>query len=235
MAGLLHHMAFLTHTVFQQIPDTGDFTLTVSGIVILVFLVLLGGYIGYENGIRAMLTVALGTIIAYLVGVRGGEIVSSTINRFWSNGQRIVGFATGNPNWQQIPATGPLIPPDLSFEPVVRGFLFIAIVVIAIVVNSRFPWYSASPAGYEKWAKPLGALTGGLITLLWTSAAVVFYGLYVAAGNELFNPLNQLLRVIPDLDVINLWAIALFVLVLLWVMVVKTPRIFMVPPPPAKK
>jgi len=60
-------------------------TLSVSGFALLVIFMAVGGYGGYQSGIRNILTIALWSIIAYVTCVQGGNALVDLVNRFWEN------------------------------------------------------------------------------------------------------------------------------------------------------
>jgi uncharacterized membrane protein YidH (DUF202 family) len=58
-------------------------TLTLTGVTLLLIVLAIGGYWGFQQGFRNMLTVTIWTIAAYILTVQGGDFVIGVINRLW--------------------------------------------------------------------------------------------------------------------------------------------------------
>lgn len=212
----------------------GAVTLTIQGLVLLFLFVGIGAYLGYMRGVRALLTVAVGTTLAYLLTVRGGEEVFGVFNRVWSNLPRFAGIALNRPEWTSI-TWDPLLGTFINQTLAVRMIVFIGIIILSFVLNKAPKWYSGSPAGHEPLAKPLGMLAGGIIALLWTNAAVVFYQIAEAGGTFFSGILGNLLRAIPDLGIFILVPVGLLFGVLALIVLVRLQYLVTVPPAPQKK
>ncbi|NNJ10462.1 hypothetical protein EKD04_008995 [Chloroflexales bacterium ZM16-3] len=210
-----------------------NFTFSISGFSFLVILMLIGAYIGHMRGVRAILTVVLGTIIAYVVCVQGGDQIVAVINRFWQNSPKLLAFAAGR-DPGVVPALDPLLSTDLQVPLFFRFVFFIALVAIGWFFNKRSKWYGAGPARHEPLARILGVFGGALIALLWSNAAALFYAEYVNIFGPIGYPVGTILAVLPDVSQFIPSLIVIFMLILFLVMVFYLPRIVTVPEPPKK-
>lgn len=196
-----------------------------SGVGLLVIFMALGAYWGYQQGFRNLITVALWTIIGYVTTVQGGNIIVDIINRFWQNGPRLASFAIGqDPN--SVARLEPLIQPDLQIPLFFRFVAFIALVLLGFFFNqnNRSTWRGAPN---EPLAKPLGLFVGGLIALLWTNAAVVFWDDYVNSGGSLGGPLADVLNILPDVSILMPSLIAIFFMIIIVLIVFNFPKVWM--------
>nr|WP_044201027.1 hypothetical protein [Oscillochloris trichoides] len=208
-------------------------TLTVSGTAILLVLMALGAYIGHMRGVRAILTVALGTIAAYLVCVQGGDQIVQVINRIWQNSPKLVAFAAGQ-DPGAVSVFDPLLTTDLQVPLFFRFIFFIALVAISWFFNKRSKWYGGSPAKHEPLAPILGIFSGALTALLWANAAGLFYDEYVNVMGPLGYPVGTVLASLPDVSQFIPSLILVFILVLVLILVFYMPRILTVPEPPKR-
>ncbi|MCG8347851.1 MAG: hypothetical protein MI924_08745, partial [Chloroflexales bacterium] len=158
---LSNGLAFLDAMTLQPIL-LQSLIVPLSGFAILLIFMGIGGYVGYLRGFRALLTITLVSIIAYLTCVRGGDELVAVINRLYVNAPRLAAFAVGNdPN-----AVAPLDTLIVGFQVPLffRIVLFFALVAFGWFFNARPGWYSANPnTGAEPLARILGVLTGAFI------------------------------------------------------------------------
>lgn len=175
--------------------------ISVGGAIFLGILLLTGGIYGWRWGVRSFLTVTLGSILAYLFFVDGGNEVLAIVNNIYSNIPRMIAVLTGG-DVGTTPAWGPLIPPDSIQLPLFLRFaLFVVFLALALRFNQQ-SWYTKEPTR-EPFNRELGAFTGVLVTLIWVSAATTFWVEYAAQGGNLgglLNPINALLGTLPDVS-----------------------------------
>lgn len=229
IAELSRHMV-LTVTELRPIILQQTLTVNITGFALLFAIIALGGYIGYQRGVRASVGLALGTIIAYLLTVQGGNDVVNFINRFYTNMPKLVAFALGR-DPDTAPTLDPLIAPDVPLF--FRFVLFFALFVFFWFLNKRWWWYGASPANYEPLARPLGLLSGALSALLLSNAAAVFWD---QSGNGLNIPvLTPVLNILPDISPVIPSLITIYFIVLGVTLLFIFPRLLKVPPAPQKK
>ncbi|HMQ31378.1 MAG TPA: hypothetical protein PKD53_11655 [Chloroflexaceae bacterium] len=208
-------------------------TLNLSGIALLVILLALGAYWGYQQGFRNLITIALWTIIGYILTVQGGTIVVDIINRFWQNGPRLVAFAIGQ-NPSAAPQLDPLIQSGFQIPLFFRFIAFIVAVLLGFFFAPRSGW-KGNPNPGEPLAKPLGLFVGALIVLLWTNAAVVFWEQFVAGGGGFGGPVAQFLNTLPNISVLMPSLIAIFFLIIIVLIVFNFPKVWQAGGGPPKK
>lgn len=153
-------------------------TVNLNGFALLLILMALGGYVGYQQGLRNLLTLALWTIIAYIACVQGGTFLVSVINRLWINAPRFIAFLIGN-DPTLVPPLDPLITPEFQVPLFFRMMAFIALILLGRFLDSKAAWKGPPK---ERLARPLGLFVGAFIVLLWTNAAVVFWREFVNSG-----------------------------------------------------
>jgi hypothetical protein len=198
------------------------YTLNLSGFALLVIFMALGGYWGYNQGLRNVLTPAVWTIVAYIATVQGGTFIVDIINRFWQNGPRLVAFAIGN-DPSSAPALDPLITPGFQIPLFFRFLTFVALVLLGFFFNRKATWKGPPK---EALARPLGLFVGALIVLLWTNAAVVFWQEFVFGGGGFGGPLASILNVLPNVSVLMPSLIAIFFLILIILIAFNFPKVW---------
>jgi hypothetical protein len=197
-------------------------TLNLSGFGLLVILMAIGAYWGYQQGFRNLITIAMWTIAGYILTVQGGNIVVDIINRFWQNGPRLAAFAIGeSPN--AVSPLDPLIEPGFQIPLFFRFIAFIALVLLGFFFDRKASW--RGPAN-EPLAKPLGLFVGALIVLLWTNAAVIFWEAFVAGGGGFGGPIAQLLNALPNVSVFMPSLIAVFFLIIIVLIAFNFPKVW---------
>lgn len=195
-----------------------------SGVGLLVIFMALGAYWGYQQGFRNLITIALWTIIAYILTVQGGNVVVNVINRFWQNGPRLAAFAIGQ-DPSTVPQLEPLIQPDLQIPLFFRFVAFVALVLLGFFFAPRSGW-KGNPNPGEPLAKPLGLFVGALVTLLWTNAAVVFWDEYVNTGGGFGGPLAEILNILPNVSVLMPSLIAIFFMIVIVLIIFNFPKVW---------
>ncbi|OAN49065.1 hypothetical protein A6A03_07100 [Chloroflexus islandicus] len=197
-------------------------TVNLNGVAILLILMALGGYAGYQQGLRNLLTVTIWTIIAYVLCVQGGTFVVEVINRLWVNAPRFVAFLIGN-DPTLAPPLDPLITPGFQVPLFFRTMAFIALILLGMFFDSKAAWKGPPK---EKLARPLGLFVGALIALLWSNAAVVFWREFVAGGGTFEGPIATLLNVLPDVSILLPSLIAIFFMILGLLILFNFPKVW---------
>jgi hypothetical protein len=198
-------------------------TLSLSGFALLVILMAVGGYGGYQAGIRNILTVAVWSIAAYITCVQGGNFLVDLINRFWQNGPRLVAFAIGN-SPDSAARLDPLIDPNFQVPLFFRVVAFIVLIMFGFFFNRKAAW--KGPPGKEPLGKPLGLFVGGLTALVWTNATVVFWGEFKLGGGGFDNPIADILNALPDVSLLLPSLIAVFFLILIILVLFYFPKVW---------
>ncbi|NTV62818.1 MAG: hypothetical protein HGA65_04685 [Oscillochloris sp.] len=197
-------------------------TLSLSGFVLLVILMAIGGYIGYQSGMRNILTIAIWSIAAYLSCVQGGNFLVDLVNRLWQNSPRFVAFLMGN-SPSSATSLDPLIEPGFQVPLFFRFVAFIALVLFGFFFNRKAAWKGPPK---EPLAKPLGLFVGGLVALLWTNATVVFWNEFQSNGGGFGGPIANILNTLPDVSLLLPSLIAVFFLILVILMVFYFPKVW---------
>jgi hypothetical protein len=198
-------------------------TLSLSGFALLVILMAVGGYGGYQAGIRNILTIALWSIVAYVSCVQGGNALVDLVNRFWENSPRILAFAIGA-DANAVARLDPLIDKNFQVPLFFRAVSFIVLVMFGFFFNRKAAWKGA--ASKEPLGKPLGLFVGGLTTLIWTNAAVVFWAEFKQGGGGFDNPVANILNTLPDVSVLLPSLIAVFFLILVILVAFYFPKVW---------
>ncbi|WP_322487206.1 hypothetical protein [Chloroflexus sp.] len=197
-------------------------TVNLNGVAILLILMALGGYAGYQQGLRNLLTVTIWTIIAYVLCVRGGTFVVEVINRLWVNAPRFVAFLIGN-DPTLAPPLDPLITPGFQVPLFFRTMAFIALILLGMFFDSKAAWKGPPK---EKLARPLGLFVGALIALLWSNAAVVFWREFIEGGGTFEGPIATFLNVLPDVSILLPSLIAIFFMILGLLILFNFPKVW---------
>lgn len=197
-------------------------TVNLNGVAILLILMALGGYAGYQQGLRNLLTLAIWTIIAYVLCVRGGTFVVEVINRLWVNAPRFVAFLIGN-DPTLAPPLDPLITPGFQVPLFFRAMAFIALILLGMFFDSKAAWKGPPK---EKLARPLGLFVGALIALLWSNAAVVFWREFIEGGGTFEGPIATFLNVLPDVSILLPSLIAIFFMILGLLILFNFPKVW---------
>ncbi|WP_298402816.1 hypothetical protein [uncultured Chloroflexus sp.] len=197
-------------------------TVNLNGVTILLILMALGGYAGYQQGLRNLLTLAIWTIIAYVLCVRGGTFVVEVINRLWVNAPRFVAFLIGN-DPTLAPPLDPLITPGFQVPLFFRTMAFIALILLGMFFDSKAAWKGPPK---EKLARPLGLFVGALIALLWSNAAVVFWREFIEGGGTFEGPIATFLNVLPDVSILLPSLIAIFFMILGLLILFNFPKVW---------
>lgn len=201
-------------------------SLQLSGLVILLILIGIGAYIGWLRGIRAILTVALFSVIAYLICVQGGELLVGIVNRFYQNGPKLAAFAIGR-DPSTAPALDPLITPNFTIPLFFRFVLFVVLVASGWFFNARPKWYKSQPdLKNEPLSKVLGAFVGGFTALIWVSAATAFWIDLLNSGGGFGGPIANVLYAIPDVTAFVPALITIFFLLLVVIIAFNLPKLW---------
>lgn len=132
--------------------------LQINGTLFLLVILGVGGWFGWRNGIRALLTPAIVSGIAYLLFISGIDPIIGFINRIYSNLPYLIAILTGGSAAQATP-----LPPAITNVPqlglLVRIFFFIGTVALGFILNSNKQLWYGQPKNQAN--RMLGAYTGG--------------------------------------------------------------------------
>ncbi|RRR75385.1 MAG: hypothetical protein EI684_04795, partial [Candidatus Viridilinea halotolerans] len=127
------------HTLVPLAQAQDTITLSLNGTMLLIVLLAIGAYWGYQQGFRNLLTVAFWTIAAYLATVQGGNVIVQMINRMWQNGPRLLAIILGR-DTGDAPVFEPLITTDLQVPLFFRFVAFVAIILLGFFFAKNASW-----------------------------------------------------------------------------------------------
>lgn len=225
MMALFHDMLIPAIALLQQQPGI---TINLTGFGLLIIILIIGAYNGYQQGLRNILTIALWSIVAYVLTVQGGDTIVAIINRFWTNLPRLLAFLIGN-DPDSVAPFDTLISEQFQVPLFFRVVAFIGLVLLGTFFNRNAAW-KGNPSGREPLAQPLGAFAGALIALIWTNAIVVFWNTFQAEGGQLTGPLtgtlSTILNLLPDLSVLMPSLITVFFIIIFGLILFNFPKVW---------
>ncbi|NJK79303.1 MAG: hypothetical protein HC876_01725 [Chloroflexaceae bacterium] len=195
--------------------------LNVNGGIVFLIILAFGAWVGWQRGIRVLLTVAITTAFAYLIFVSGAEPLIAFINRIYSNLPYFTALVTG----QSLASVSPFPPafdniPDIAL--LVRVVGFVGLVGLGLALNtSRQPWYGVPKSQVNRW---LGAFTGGLIATMWINALTVFWLDYVSQQGNPGGWINAVFSVLPDVRTLVPLLIGVFVALIIVTVTLNFPK-----------
>ncbi len=202
-------------------------SLPINGLALLIILMLVGGVVGWNRGVRAMISLALFGIVAYPIFVRGGDQVLNLVNPFWVNLPRLLAIFTGADPQTATPLDPLGVDLGLNLFTRIIAFIFLGIVVPLLLDKFNWTgWYSSKAGGPA--AQPVGALLGALIAMLWSSAAVAFWQDYLQGGGGVpaggvEGWLATAVSILPDT---GLFSLAIIAVILVMLLVLNLPKVW---------
>lgn len=191
----------------------------------LLLLILIGGIIlGWNTGVRSLISMILMCTVAYPLFVRGGQEVQNVLNQILVVVPPIVGALTaGSVN---LPQPSLNLGFDLGLLVRFLGFLLVGPFVGWLLDNlNLLGWYARNPGTpKERYA---GATGGLLFFALIANVAAAFWQDFAAQGGSLPEPLNTMLSILPDT---GLWPWILNLVFLVVLFVFNLPKIWATPP-----
>lgn len=201
-------------------------TISLNGALLLLLIVGIGVYVGWMRGIRAILTFALFTVIAYIICVQGGQLLVGTVNRFYQNGPRLAAFALGR-DPATAPVLDPLIEPNFTIPLFFRFVLFCTLVAAGWFFNTRPKWYKAQPdLKNEPLSQVLGAFVGGFSALILISGLTSFWVDLVNSGGGFDGWIANIFYALPDVTAYVPALITIFFLLLIVMILFNLPKLW---------
>lgn len=197
----------------------------VNGFWLLVLILIGGAILGWNTGVRSLISMMLMCTVAYPLFVRGGQEVQSVLNQILVVVPPVVSALTaGSVN---IPQPTLNIGFDLGLLVRFLGFLLLGPFIGWLLDSlNLLGWYSRNPGTpKERYA---GATGGLLLFALLANVAASFWQDFNAGGGALPEPFNTILSILPD-TVLWPWILNLVFLVILFVF--NLPKIWKAPPP----
>jgi hypothetical protein len=186
-------------------------------------------WLGWFQGFRYIVTIALFVTLGYLLTVRA-DVIVSFVNGIYSFIIRFFNFIS--PNLASIFPPSPIIPENAEAPLLLRVIVFF--LLLAIGVGWKGPWETRLP-GWQgsHQMRLLGAFTGFYIGALIVSAIAVFWQAASPYVNFSEN-IQLILNGLPTLTNI----IPVFLAAFIFLMIIVSFNLFLrglPPPPPPKK
>lgn len=203
------------------------------GSSIVTYAILIGlGALGWRNGFRYMLSIAIFITIGYTLTVQAGNYVVTLLNRFYTNLPKLFAFALGR-DFTSVETLPPLIPDNFQAPLLLRVLVFVAL--LAVGIGYAWPWESVlKPTDKAQSMRVLGLILGLYIGVLGISAISAFWA---AAPESLNQPnlLTAILNGLPNYQPIVPSMIGAFIVLLIVIILLRFDRIFRPDAAPAKK
>lgn len=189
-------------------------TLEINGVVLLLIAMIVGGSVGWDMGVRALISTVLTSVIAFVIFVNGGQEALSLVNPFYTNLPAVIALFTGG----NVGAAGDLapiaIPFGLPLPARIIGFILFGPLLAWLLDRLNWPgWYKDKP---DDKARSMGMFSGVLLAMLFTEAAVIFWQDFVAAGGSLGdNFFTTALSILPDMGLLPVIVGAVFIVLML--------------------
>lgn len=203
------------------------------GSSIVTYVILIGlAALGWRNGFRYMLSIAIFMTIGYTLTVQAGNYVVTLLNRFYTNLPKLFAFALGR-DFTSVETLPPLIPDNFQAPLLLRVLVFGAL--LAVGIGYAWPWETVlKPTEKAQSMRILGLVLGLYIAVLGISAISAFW----AAAPESLNQPNLLtaaLNGLPNYQAIVPSMIGAFIVLLVVIILLRFDRIFRPDAAPAKK
>lgn len=203
------------------------------GSSIVTYAILIGlGALGWRNGFRYMLSIAIFITIGYTLTVQAGNYVVTLLNRFYTNLPKLFAFALGR-DFTSVETLPPLIPDNFQAPLLLRVLVFVAL--LAVGIGYAWPWESVlKPTDKAQSMRVLGLILGLYVGVLGISAISAFWA---AAPESLNQPnlLTAILNGLPNYQPIVPSMIGAFIVLLIVIILLRFDRIFRPDAAPAKK
>lgn len=197
-------------------------TIQLGGWTLVILLMAFGAYVGWRQGIRAFLTITMVSALSYIFLVSGVSQLLDYMNNIYVNIPKLIAIFTGG-NPDAAVAWNPILP-TVTLPLIVRFVLFVALVLLSWFFNSWPNWYKKGPAG-DPLSRQLGAFSGALTALIWTSAISTFWQQSIPQGGQQ-GDLANMISSIPDVTPIAPWLITLFFLIVVVSVVLNIPKLW---------
>ena len=212
--------------------DNGLIIINLGSSIVTYTILIALAILGWRNGFRYMLSIALFITIGYLLTVQGGNFVVGLVNRFYSNGPKLLAFALGR-DPSAVDALPPLIPDNFQAPLLLRVLVFIAL--LAVGIGYAWPWETTlKPTDKAQTMRILGMLTGLYVGVLGISALSTFW----AEAPESLNQgglISTALTGLPNFGPIVPSVIGSFFILLIVIIILRFDRVFRPDAAPAKK
>jgi len=175
-------------------------------------------WLGWFQGFRYIVTIAIFVTLGYLLTVRA-DVIVSFVNAIYSFLIRFFNFVS--PNLASIFPPSPIIPENAEAPLLLRVIVFF--LLLAIGVGWKGPWETRLPGwqGFQQM-RLLGAFTGFYIGLLVISAIAVFW----EAGSQYVNFSDNLVLILNGLPTLTT-IIPVFLAAFIFLMIIVSFNLFL--------
>jgi hypothetical protein len=199
----------------------------INGFWLLILILIGGAILGWNKGMRALISMMLMCTLAYPLFVRGGQEVQNILNQILAVLPTIISAVTAGAFTLPQPTLNFNI--DLGLLVRFLGFLLFAFIGWLLDSVDQPGWYARNPGTVNE--RRFGVFGGVLFFALLANVASAFWQDLNAIGGSLPEPLNTMLAILPDT---GLWPWIFNLVFLAILLVINLPRIWQKPPPPKK-
>jgi hypothetical protein len=208
--------------------ENGRLIIDLTGSLLTLLIIGFWVAVGWNQGFRYIVTIALFVTLGYLLTVRA-DVIVSFVNGIYSFVIRFFNFIS--PNFASIFPSSPIIPENAEAPLLLRVIVFF--LLLAIGIGWKGPWETRLPGwqGFQQM-RLLGAFTGFYIGLLMVSAIATFW----QAGSSYVNFSDNLAIILNSLPTLTN-IIPVFLAAFIFLMIIVSLNLFLrgLPPPPPPK
>jgi hypothetical protein len=208
--------------------ENGRLIIDLTGSLLTLLIIGIWVWLGWFQGFRYIVTIALFVTLGYLLTVRA-DVIVSFVNGLYSFIIRFFNFIS--PNLASIFPSPPIIPENAEAPLLLRVIVFF--LLLAIGVGWKGPWETRLPgwSGFQQM-RLLGAFTGFYIGVLFVSAIATFW----QAGSPFVNFSDNLAIMLNSLPTLTN-IIPVFLAAFIFLMIIVSLNLFLrgLPPPQGKK
>jgi hypothetical protein len=209
--------------------ENGRLIIDLTGSLLTLLIIGFWVAIGWSEGFRYIVTIALFVTLGYLLTVRA-DVIVSFVNGIYSFVIRFFNFLS--PNLASIFPESPIIPENAEAPLLLRVIVFF--LLLAIGVGWKGPWETrlAGWSGGNQQMRLLGAFTGFYIGVLFVSAVATFW----QAGSAYVNFSDNLAVILNSLPTLTN-IIPVFLAAFIFLMIIVSINLFLrgLPPSPPPK
>jgi len=198
--------------------ENGRIIIDLTGSVLTLAILGFWTWLGWFNGFRYIVTIAIFVTLGYLLTVRA-DVIVSFVNGIYSFFIRFFNFIS--PNLASIFPPPPIIPENAEAPLLLRVIVFF--LLLAIGIGWKGPWETRLPGwqGFQQM-RLLGAFTGFYIGLLIISAMATFW----QAGSPYVNFSDNLVLILNGLPTLTN-IIPVFLAAFLFLMIIVAFNLFL--------
>jgi hypothetical protein len=175
--------------------ENGRIIIDLTGSLLTLAILAFWTWLGWFNGFRYIVTIAIFVTLGYLLTVRA-DVIVSFVNGIYSFFIRFFNFIS--PNLASIFPPPPIIPENAEAPLLLRVIVFF--LLLAIGIGWKGPWETRLPGwqGFQQM-RLLGAFTGFYIGVLIISAIATFW----QAGSQYVNFSDNLQLILNGLPTLT--------------------------------